>query len=213
MPLLALNTVLPQTMRVKYQLAVGALPVGLMFASFLPLLVFGSWLEAALGIPANSPIRNHPHGALWTAVFLGCLVLFMTLGYAAGWLANAAIASLLFGWPLEKVRAVYLRSEVPAHWLRGGAATSLDVRTQALAKWEEQRKAGVVRFILNRGVLAWGAPMLLAMYVLPTIARGRPFTVGAMLFNLALWVAAGAAFGAVIWFTSEANYRKLRERK
>lgn len=213
MTLLALNTVLPQSMRVKYQLAVGALPMGLMFASFLPLFFFASWLEARLGIPPNSPIKAHPNGALWISVFLGVMVVSMLLGYALGWLANAAIARLVFGWPADKIRAVYLRSEIPSHWLKGGASPSLDAKAQTIAKWEEQRKVGVVRFILTRGVLAWGGSMLVAMYVAPTVAKGKSFTGADLLFNLALWAAAGAAFGATIWFASELNYRKLKERE
>ena len=55
--------------------------------------------------------------------------------------------------------------------------------------------------------------MLLAMYVAPTIMKGRSFSLGAVIFNLGLWAVAGAAFGAVIWYTSEANYRKLNSRK
>jgi hypothetical protein len=213
MPLLALNTVLPQTMRVKYQIAIGVLPLGLMFASFLPLIYFASWLEATLGMAPNSPVRNHENGAIWITAFLAVMVVLMLTGYAAGWVANAILVRFVFAWPNEKVAAVFLRSEVPAHWLKAGAGAETDASSQSIAKWEAQRKVGVFRFILNRGVLAWGAPMLLAMYVVPTIMKGHSFNPGAVIFNLALWAVAGAVFGAFIWYTSEANYRKLTSRK
>ena len=213
MSLLALNTILPQNLRIRYQLAVGVLPLGLMFASFLPLFVFASWLEATLGIPPNSPIKDHPNGTLWVTAFLGVMVVLMLLGYALGWAVNAAIARYVLGWPSEKVRAVYLRSDVPSHWLKTGAAGAPDVSAQSLSKWEEQRKVGAARFVLIRGVLAWGGPMLLAMYIVPTLVKGQSFTTGSMLFNLGLWAVAGALFGAFIWFSSESNYRKLKERR
>jgi hypothetical protein len=213
MTLLALNTVLLQSMRVKYQVALGVLPIGLMFASFLPLFAFAPWLEAALGMPPNGPIKRHPNGTLWIAIFLGAMVISMVLGYAVGWVVNAAIARLVFSWSAEKVRAVYLQSDIPSHWLKDGADSAQDAKAQVLAKWEEQRKAGAVRFILSRGVLAWGAPMLLVMYIGPRLVKGQSFGAGDILFNLSLWAAAGAAFGAVIWFSSESNYRKLKERK
>jgi len=92
-PSLAFNTGISQSMRAKYQLAIGALPIGLMFASFLPLFFFASWLEAALGIPPHSPVKNHPNGMLYLVVFLGVMVIAMLLGYVLGWLANAAVAS------------------------------------------------------------------------------------------------------------------------
>lgn len=212
MPLLALNTVLPSSMRARYQLALGVLPIGLMFASFVPLWFFAPWLEAALGMPPNGPIREHPNGAIWFGIFLVTMVALMVVGYAVGWVANALISRLLLRWPPEKVRAVYLQSEIPAHWLKDGASTSSNAAAQSIEKWEKQRKVGVLRFILVRGVVAWGAPMLLVMYVMPTLTSGRTFAIESLLLNLGLWATAGAVFGAAIWYGSEANYRKLKRR-
>lgn len=213
MPLLALNTVLPQTMRVKYQLAIGVLPIGLMFASFLPLWLFASWLEARFGIPANSPIRAHPDGGVWMAIFLLAMVALMVVGYAIGWVMNAMVARYIFGWSTEKVRAVYLHSKVPPHWLKEGVVTSSGADAQTISRWETQRKVGAIRFIAMRGVLAWGGPMLLAMHLVPTLMKGQGFTVEDTLFNVGLWAFAGAGFGALIWYTSEAHYRKLKQRE
>ena len=182
-----------------------------MFASFIPLIAFAPWLEAALGMPANGSIRSHPNGMLWISVFLSVMVCSMVLGYAVGWVTNAAIARFVFGWPVENIRAVYLHSDIPFHWLKDGAASARDAKVKALAKWEEQRKVGAVRFMLTRGVLAWGAPMFLAMYMGPRLVRGQSFATGDIVLNLLLWAAAGAAFGAVIWVSSESNYRKLKE--
>ncbi|MEX6783680.1 hypothetical protein [Pseudomonas aeruginosa] len=212
---LAFNTVLPKGMRAKYQLAIGALPIGLMFLSFVPLFFFAAWLEAALGIPHNSPIKNHPNGTIWITTFLAVMVILMLSGYALGWLLNSAVARYVFGWTSAQVAAVFGRSEVPSHWLKNnvpGATESEAISTQ-LSKWEEQRKSGALRFIVMRGVGAWGIPMFLGMYVGPTIAKHRGFTLKDILFNTALWLIAGALFGAFIWFLSERNYRTLRGRK
>lgn len=212
MPHLALNTVLPQMMRVKYQVAIGFAPIGLMFASFGPGLLFASWLEGALGIPPNSTINAHPNGTIWITVFLTSMVALMVLGYALGFFVNQAASRWLLGWSPEKVHAVYANSDVPGHWLKAGADHSADVSAKTIAKWEEQRKVGALRFIAARGVLAWGLPMLLAMYAAPAFFKGQSIAIGAFVFNIALWAAAGAAFGAVIWYSSEANYRKLKRR-
>jgi hypothetical protein len=212
MTLLALNMVLPQSMRAKYQLALAVLPVGLMFASFAPLWLFAPWLEAALGIPPNSPIRPHPNGGIWFGVFLVTMVVLMVLGYTIGWVANALISRYVLHWSPEKVRAVYMESDVPPHWLKGDAKSSSTAAAESIAKWEKLREVGIVRFIVVRGVLAWGAPMLLAMHIVPTLAKGRMFSIGDLLFNLGLWAVAGAVFGAAIWYGSEANYRKLKRR-
>jgi hypothetical protein len=212
MHVLALNNVLPQSMRVKYQIAIAVLPIGLMFASFLLLRPLGSWLWSHFGMPPNSPIKNHPNAGAWIAIFLCSMVALMLLGYAIGWFLNAAIAKYVLGWSTEKVNAVYLQSNVPSHWLKDGLSTSEGAYAQSVAKWETQRKVGALRFIAVLGVLAWGGPMFLAMHLVPTLMKGQGFTMESTLFNTALWACAGAALGAVFWYSSEANYRKLKRR-
>jgi hypothetical protein len=112
MPLLALNTVLPQSMRVKYQLLVGALPVSCMLASLLLPWAMASWLDRQVGVPLDAAIREQPGVLPWLAVFLLAMLLLMLLGYALGWVFNALVSRHVLGWSREQVRAVYLRSEV-----------------------------------------------------------------------------------------------------
>lgn len=212
MTLLAFNTILPQSMRAKYQWLVGTLPIGLMFAAILPLYFSLSWFEQTLGIPPNSPTNFHPNEMWLFVMLISAFVLLMLLGYGLGWVANAVIARYALGWSSEKVRAVFLCSDVPIHWLKTGASGSLDAKAETLAKWESQRKGGAIRFIVSRGILAWGGPMFFMMYVLPTLNKGQVSSLGSALFNVALWAAAGTSFGAVIWFVSESNYRKLKDR-
>jgi hypothetical protein len=130
MRLLALNPRIPLSAR--YQLALGALPIGGVFASFLPLVAFALWLESALGIPPNTPVAQHSNGMLFFALYLGAMVLLMVLGYAAGWVANAAIARLVLRWPSAKIAAVFLRSDVPAHWLKHESLSDLDTAEDRL---------------------------------------------------------------------------------
>ena len=212
---LAFNTVLPQSMRVKYQLVIGALPIGLMFLSFAPLFYIATWLETVAGIPHDSAIKNHPNGAIWITAFLVVMTALMVLGYALGWVLNAAIARYVLGWEREQVTAVFGRSEVPKHWLKPSAIGSpeSDATSVSLGKWEEQRRVGAFRYILKRGVGAWGGPMFLGMYVVPTLYKSRGFTFSGMLLNTVLWVLAGAVFGLIIWLGSEAYYRKLKGRQ
>jgi hypothetical protein len=207
---LAFNVVLPQTLKVRIQVAVAALPIGLMFLSFVPLFRFAHWLEQALGIPPNSPVKSHPNGVLWITVFLSVMVLLMVAGYLIGWVANALISRHILGWPTSKVAAVYLRSEVPSEWFKEAGATTPDAKRTPVTtrKWEDQRAKGPVRFILTRGVLAWGTPMFVAMYVAPTLVRGTGFSFSMTVFQGILWAFAGAAFGGAIWWLAEWNHRK-----
>ena len=205
--------VLPQAMRAKYQWALGAAPIGLMFASLLPLYLFADWLAAALGMNPDDPVRSHPNGTTWGLVFLVAFLVAMLLGYALGWLLNAAVSRFVLGWPPEKVRAVYLRSDVPPEWLKTAPGSVEDAASLSLAKWEEQRKVGAARFILTRGVLAWGAPMFVTFFALPAFLKNQPVALESILFNTVLWAVGGAAFGAAIWYASERNYRKAKARQ
>ena len=96
---LAFNVVLPQSLRRKPQFALAVLPIGGMFSSFWPIFVFAEWLGHALGIPHNAPIKNHPNGVIWIAVFLSVMVFLVILGYLLGWLANGLISRYVLGWP------------------------------------------------------------------------------------------------------------------
>lgn len=198
---LALNTVLPQMLRVKYQLAIGAAPIGLMFASFLPTIFVAILLT------------EYVTGGAWLALFLASMVIFMLFGYALGWLINVVVARVIFGWSREKIGAVFSRSEVPPHWLKDVGITEADATARSIDKWEELRKVGALRFIITRGLFGWGLPIFGAMYVGPIFFGARPFGAISFALNVLLWGAAGTAFGSVMWYVSELNHRRLLKRR
>ncbi len=213
MNFLAFNTLISSTARPKYQLAIAVLPVGLMLGSILPLMIFSSWLQGRFGIPADSAVRDHPDGSAWIAIMLVAMIVLMLLGYALGWVANAAISRVVFGWSPEKIRAVYLRSELPVHWMKGEETASSSADARAMSEWESQRQVGALRFIATRGVLAYGGWMLLAMHIAPTLVKGQGFSMADTLPKIAIWACAGAMFGALVWYGSESSYRKLKQRR
>lgn len=86
--------------------------------------------------------------------------------------------------------------------------------TQA-RKWESQRRAGALRWIATRGALAYGLGMLVVMLV------GRwpivlPRDAGLLAFLVAVALVLGTAWGAAMWYFTEAKYRRhlaARERQ
>lgn len=200
MPLLAYNFVISASLRPRVQCALAALPLGLMC-----LMPAGLWWATTTQAeaPASGP-------ALLLA--LAAALLSLLAGYALGWLLNAWISRRVLGWPPAQVRAVYLHSQVPDHWMKAGTGSAQDADARSIASWETRRSLGALRFIVVRGALAWGGPMFLAMHLLPTALRGAPMTLTAALIHLTLWVTAGAVFGAALWFGSESNYRQLKQR-
>lgn len=213
MPLLALNTVLPQSLRVKYHLLVGALPIGLMLGALALPWALSSRLDDTLGLPLQGPLLQRPGELLLMVALILAALLLMLLGYSLGWVFNALISRHLLGWSPEQVRAVYLRSEVPAHWLKPGAGDVADADARSIAEWETQRQGGAWRFVALRGVLAWGVPMFLMVYLVPTLFKAQPISPASLLAYAGLWAAGGAVFGVVMWRSGESNYRKLMDRR
>ena len=89
---LALNAILPQSMRIKYQLAIGAFPIGFVFASLVPLFLLVPWLGTALGLSPGIPVKAQSNGILWFVIIISALILGMVSGYFFGWVINTAIA-------------------------------------------------------------------------------------------------------------------------
>ncbi len=206
MPMLALNTVISASLRARYQCALGALPIGLMLLS-----PCGLWL-ASTRLRADAVLTLPPPSAVAALLLLLATLALMVAGYALGWWLNAQISRHLLGWPAEQVRAVYRHSEVPAHWLKEGRGSRRDAGAESIATWAAERAQGPVRFVLLRGALAWGGPMFVAMHVVPSALKPEPVSMSATLLALAIWAVGGCLFGCVMWWISEANYRKLIRR-
>jgi len=212
MTFLASNILVPPLMRPRFQFALSVLPVAMMLVACVPSYYFALWLEKLPGIPAATRLLDHPQGRWWLAALLGSLALEVVAGYALGWLLNALLARWLWRWPAEKVRAVFVRSELPARWLTPAAAALAGDRVAlvAVARWERQRKTGALPFILRRGVLGWGLPMFIFMYPVHTLLRGEAFVPLVALVNVLLWFGCGALFGALHWALAQRNYRALQ---
>ena len=209
---LAFNSLVPQNMRFRMQLAVSALPVLGMLLALAPSYFFAQWLETLEGIPAQTRLLDHPTGQIWVAVFLAALVLQLLCGYLLGWLLNAMWARWLLRWPADKIRAVYLHSQVPPTWLKPAALALAGGRVAIIAgaRWERERKAGALRYVLRKGIIGWGLPLYVFMYGVQTLLRGDTLDPQQALRSALLWFGCGAVFGAVMWRVSEFNYRKLK---
>ena len=74
-----------------------------------------------------------------------------------------------------------------------------------LKKWETIRERGVVRFVLLRGVLAWGFPMFLVMTFV--VNRTSLENVSRISYSAVIWVIGGTCFGMWMWRASEKTYQ------
>jgi cyclic lactone autoinducer peptide len=209
---LALNYSASAALKRKYQLLVGALPMLCMFAPFVPMLKVAYWLDSPAGAAYNPAANDSPFLLLWGILGLVVMISALLIGHAFGWLLNMAVSALLLRWPWHRIRAVYLESQLPADWYKDGIASQGQADALAGQEWEELRSRGFVSFLLKRGILSWGAPMFLAMYVLPTSAKGNSVTLAGLLTNVGIWVVAGGAFGACMWWWYESQHRKRSRR-
>lgn len=83
-----------------------------------------------------------------------------------------------------------------------------------LRRWPVTRKKGKLRYIVVRGVLAWGLPMFVAMTFFVGRHNGRPLTPALVAVAFVVFtLLGGAGFGISMWLTSEWRYRSFLARK
>ena len=76
-----------------------------------------------------------------------------------------------------------------------------------LAKWNSIRAKGKTRFILIRGVLLWGFPMLVfTSYISKPFING--FLSPGALMHYVTWLFAGVIFGVFMWYVSERKFKR-----
>jgi hypothetical protein len=80
------------------------------------------------------------------------------------------------------------------------------MQASELERWAKTRLQGMRRFVLLKGVLAYGAPMFLIMtYVIPHPKLSTSH-------SAMLWLLTGAGYGAAMWLLQEHRYRKALPR-
>ena len=203
---LAWNTEITHRLRLAPMLWLCVLPIGLSFASIGLLYLATGPLSQMLGVEANQPIRGQENGIVWLLSLLVLLVILMLSGYRLGWALNGLVLRLFLKWPADRVREALLYSELPDTWLRAS------ITTAAESPWAATRQLGKWRFVLERGVLAWGLPMFLIMSA-SGFFKG-PAEPGAAYFLLqaCLWAFGGLVFGLLVWHSSERSFRKLNNK-
>ena len=75
-----------------------------------------------------------------------------------------------------------------------------------IRNWKVTREKGVVRFILLRGLLAWGLPMFLIMTFL--VNKTRLEDVAQLASAAVVWSIGGLIFGGWMWTASEKRFRQ-----
>jgi hypothetical protein len=202
MRLLATNMLIWSNVKPRFKWGTSILPIGLMFAAFVPIIAIAAWMAGALRL-TNGPVRGQSNGPLWLVLFLSTTVVLMLAGYALGWVLNAAIARTILGWPAEKVRDVFLESKIPDGWREPDApATGLDPARKR-ASWAVTRQKGLWHFVLARGVFGWGGAMFVGTGLMPVLMHRHEPSWSYLVSQARVSSLAGAFFGFATWWCME----------
>ncbi|KPF70502.1 hypothetical protein IP84_02030 [beta proteobacterium AAP99] len=173
-----------------------ALPMLCMFVVMIAVPVVISY---ALDIPWNAPLDMAPWGWWLAVILLAGMVLGIGTGWLLGILLNVLAANLLHGWALRKGIRVFWFKEVPNDWRlaewRGDNSFGL---REAQRQWDEQRRKGVVRGIIRKG-LPWGLTMFVAVGLFPILSNPSAYDWGDVAFRALIWTVAGGLFGWWMW--------------
>ncbi|MBA6265462.1 hypothetical protein [Colwellia sp. Bg11-12] len=200
---IAFNTDISSMIKTRYSIALATLPFTLMFSSFGVMWLISIWLE----LDTDTPLREFDNSLVWVIGFIGLMVILMIGFYLLGWLINALISSTVLGWDKDKVKNVYLRSQVPDNWLKGNQNLETAMANR-IENWREKRESGMFFYILQTGVLSWGLIMYLVMAVVPALKSSDPLDLVSLLWQGGVWAIGGALFGYVGWLFSERQYSK-----
>jgi hypothetical protein len=82
------------------------------------------------------------------------------------------------------------------------SGTRLHMKASEWERWARTRTQGMSRFVLLRGVLAYGLPMFVIMtFLFPHPNFTKPQ-------SAMLWLLTGAGYGIAMWLMQEYRYRK-----
>lgn len=82
----------------------------------------------------------------------------------------------------------------------------------SIAKWKNQKQAGIVKFILIEGVVKWG--IFSTLTFLSLALTGEEFGSKEIVTTCLIWLIASIVYGYSLWYgTSLAYNEKLKTRK
>ena len=205
MRLLATNMLVWKDVKPRIKWGMSVLPIGLMFSAFVPIFAIVIWLDGVLDLGSG----GQSHELLWLVLFLSALVVLMQVGYALGWVLNAAISMVVFGWPSEKIKEVFLESKIPAEWQLPAPDTAQSGKAVSRrAAWAVTREKGRWHFVLVQGVLGWGGAMFVGIGLMPVLTHRHEPSWPYFISQVFVWVLAGAFFGFATWSWNERSFKR-----
>ena len=159
MHLLSVDTEKWKRIKPRYRTRLSFLPVVLTFAGLILTGYFSSAYAEYLGIDWYSSAKAQQHGLLWGVVsFVIVMPTLMLGGCLLGYVVNAAVLLFVFGWPPDRIRALFLFSEPPDSWLNPDLASDgsfpVVARKNAIIGHHVLHVLGI--FFLGLFCLDWG---------------------------------------------------------
>ncbi len=198
MSLLALNTSIPHCVKLRYQILLGFFPFGMMLAPMG--LIFEALLLSERffsHFDVNSIGYVTADILISSLLFIG--VSLMISGYTIGWVLNSLISRYIFNWETQKIKSVYLKSNLPKHWLN-----SVGESYEILTRCDSQPLSFKISTFI------WGFLFFSIIYAAPTIIREANFSIEVALFNLIIWFIEGSFVSFLVRFFNKIKLQRIQ---
>lgn len=106
------------SLKLKYRCLVTIVPFIFIVLGLFTALPLASFYGTFLGIPENSPVKEHPNGNYFMLLFLGTLTIVVVLFATMGCLFNKYFLGVCWGCTPKEARQRMVDGQFPNEWFK-----------------------------------------------------------------------------------------------
>jgi len=203
MNILGINSNFSALLKRKYSYSLGVFPFSLMLSCIGVLYLAIGKYRQYYGYSQEVSLKELP---IFEYAFV-ILVVMLVLSYIVGWLFNAIIARMVFGWSNEKLIGVFLHSNVPNEWYKNNSETFEKAQLTNLRNWKVVRNKGKFYFILKFSIVGFFIMSMISLFLGFDNRNGEEINWLYSITVSVLVACVSALVAGFIWTSTETEYK------